>query len=309
MYAHGKLLLTGEYFVLDGALALAAPVRFGQSLTLDARTDNSPFEMRWQSRDEKGELWFESAWKIEDDQPILCSTNDQSIADRLQQLLSAIRGQNQSGLYQLFGADIHTQVDFPRDWGLGTSSTLVSLLAQLTEVDPYQLLTDTFGGSGYDIACATADGPILYQRTAEGVEVTDVAWKPTYRQHVFFVYLGQKQNSREGIRHYRELGGTQPTLIDQVSELTQAFLEATSLEEAQRIVQTHEAFISQVLQMEMVKDQRFSDFPGVVKSLGAWGGDFVMVLSDWPEKRVRAYFTERGCPVVFGFKEMLRLDR
>ena len=36
--AHGKLLLTGEYFVLDGALALALPCKLGQSMSIQ------PFE-------------------------------------------------------------------------------------------------------------------------------------------------------------------------------------------------------------------------------------------------------------------------
>ena len=66
--AHGKLLLTGEYFVLDGALALAMPVRFGQSMTMDIRTDNSPYEMRWVSQDEKGDPWFSGSWKMGDEQ-------------------------------------------------------------------------------------------------------------------------------------------------------------------------------------------------------------------------------------------------
>ena len=30
-------------------------------------------------------------------------------------------------------------------------------------MNPYILLFDTFGGSGYDIACAEAEGPVLYQ--------------------------------------------------------------------------------------------------------------------------------------------------
>ena len=33
-YSNGKLLLTGEYVVLDGAEALAVPTRFGQNLTV-----------------------------------------------------------------------------------------------------------------------------------------------------------------------------------------------------------------------------------------------------------------------------------
>ena len=225
----------------------------------------------------------------------------------MQQLFSAVLAQDAAGLNSLFGTNITTRVDFPREWGLGTSSTLVSLLAQQTGVNPYQLLADTFSGSGYDIACATAKGPILYQRlSGNEVAVSEAKWQATYQDHIYFTYQGHKQNSREGIRHYRELGGTQPTLIDQVTELTGAFLNAKKLEEAQDILREHEAFISNVLNMETVQNQRFADFPGLVKSLGAWGGDFVMVLSDWPAAQVKRYFTERGCPVVLSFAEMVR---
>ena len=33
-HSHGKLLITGEYLVLDGAMALAVPTKLGQSLTV-----------------------------------------------------------------------------------------------------------------------------------------------------------------------------------------------------------------------------------------------------------------------------------
>lgn len=302
--AHGKLLLTGEYFVLDGALALAMPVRFGQSMTMDIRTDNSPYEMRWVSQDEKGDTWFSSSWKMEDEQVQLCKASDEATGDRLLQLFRAIEKQDKTALQQLFGVDIYTRTDFPRNWGLGTSSTLVSLLAQSTKTNPYQLLADSFGGSGYDIACATAETPILYHRENGKAVVEAAHWQPSYTDHVYFAFLGQKQNSREGIRHYRELGGTQPTLIDQVTDLTNAFLDAHTLSEAQAVLEAHEDFISEVLQMPKVKEERFADFSGTVKSLGAWGGDFVMILSDWPEEKIRSYFKAQGCPVVFSFAEM-----
>ena len=83
-------------------------------------------------------------------------------------------------------------------------------------------------------------------------------------------------------------------------------MQAQQLAEAQAILREHEAFISNVLQMETVQDQRFADFPGAVKSLGAWGGDFVMILSDWPAEQVRHYFLERDCPIVLAYAEMVR---
>ncbi len=302
MRANGKLLLTGEYFVLDGALALAMPVRYGQDM--DVRPLPKPELLQWQSLDEKGQVWFSSSWKWDGTEITPLNVSDEAIGERLEQLFRAVHQQRPDGLKALWGNAVSTQADFPRDWGLGTSSTLVSLLSRYTNTDPYQLLEDTFGGSGYDIACASAQTPILYQRHGTKPMVKEASWMPSYTDHIFFAYLGQKQNSREGIRHYRELGGTQPTLIDQVTALTEDFLAASDMATAQDVLRAHEDFIAEVLQMDKVQDVRFSDFPGVVKSLGAWGGDFVMLLGKWPAHQMRSYLKDKGCPIVFSFNEL-----
>ena len=44
--SHGKLLLTSEYVVLDGAKALALPTKFGQSLSI---LPNNKGNISWQS--------------------------------------------------------------------------------------------------------------------------------------------------------------------------------------------------------------------------------------------------------------------
>ena len=54
-HSNGKLLLSGEYFVLDGAVALAIPTKFGQSLFV---RQNSEKQISWRSLDEKNEKWF-----------------------------------------------------------------------------------------------------------------------------------------------------------------------------------------------------------------------------------------------------------
>ena len=49
-YSNGKLLLTGEYAVLDGAKSLAIPVKYGQSLTaVETKTKT----ISWKSLDER----------------------------------------------------------------------------------------------------------------------------------------------------------------------------------------------------------------------------------------------------------------
>jgi hypothetical protein len=45
-YSNGKLLLTGEYVVLDGAEALALPTRFGQNLKVKQGVTQ---ELKWLS--------------------------------------------------------------------------------------------------------------------------------------------------------------------------------------------------------------------------------------------------------------------
>jgi len=40
-YSNGKLLLTGEYLVLEGATALAVPTKFGQDLKVEKIKEKS----------------------------------------------------------------------------------------------------------------------------------------------------------------------------------------------------------------------------------------------------------------------------
>ena len=56
-YSNGKLLLTAEYVVLDGALALALPSKFGQDLCL--KLIDNPFCV-WESFDSNNKQWFKA---------------------------------------------------------------------------------------------------------------------------------------------------------------------------------------------------------------------------------------------------------
>jgi hypothetical protein len=142
-HANGKLLLTGEYFILDGAVGLALPTKFGQSLSVEASAEKGIF---WKSIDHENKVWLEVQFS---ESLEIISTSNNGIAETLQNILLKSQISN-------LKSQITTILDFPNDWGLGSSSTLISLLAQYANVDPYELLAKTFGGSGYDIACATA---------------------------------------------------------------------------------------------------------------------------------------------------------
>jgi mevalonate kinase len=300
-YGHGKLLITGEYAVLDGATALAVPTRLGQRLRV---TEKESSKLRWESYDVRGKLWFKARFKLNsNDRWVVRKTSDKKIAERLEKILRAADRIGADVGEELEGVTVRTELEFPRKWGLGTSSTLIHCLARWWQIDPYRLLDKTFGGSGYDLACAAADGPICYRRTPDGPAVETTVWRPAYRDRLAFVYLGKKQNSREGIRRYRERP-KDLAWIDEITSLTEAFLGVDDLSEAQHLLRRHERTVASHLELPTVQSTLFADFPGVVKSLGAWGGDFVLALSNVDYAATRAYFRSRGYATVLRYEDL-----
>ena len=299
--AQGKLLLTGEYFVLDGALALATPVRFGQ--TLRAEPSKTPARLSWAGKNADGAAWFLAEFELPE-LDILTAT-DKKTAETLTSILKACRRQNPGFLVTDTGVKVLTSTDFPREWGLGTSSTLIAALARWAAVDPYTVLFDTLGGSGYDIACAYAEGPVTYRLEGQTPVVQAVTFCPAFAENLFFVYSGKKQDSREGIRRYRALAREHAALADEISELTLRFLAAAALADLESTIREHESLIGRALDLPRAKDLHFNDFWGEIKSLGAWGGDFVLATSDRPEAETRAYFSRRGFDTFLSWRDMV----
>lgn len=301
--ANGKLLLTGEYFVLDGALALAIPTRYGQTMSVGSGDSDM---LHWQSFAHDNRCWFRGSWRYSTTQQQLeiVEASDAELAARLTQLFATALALG-ARAEQLLGHRISTHLNFPRQWGLGSSSTLISLLAEWLRLDPYQLLGPTFGGSGYDLACARTQQPIFYRRVAGQPQAVPIPWHPAYAEWIHFVYLGSKQNSREGIAHYRSRK-PQPELTEQVSRLSFAFAAADTATAASAILQEHEKLVAEALDLPRLQSRYFADFPGLVKSLGAWGGDFAMAIQR-PETSLDplAYFNERGYSTVIPFVEMI----
>ena len=300
-YASGKLLLAGEYFVLDGATAFSLPTQLGQSLQVfaGAKADT----LIWQSLDHTGKVWLEVYFRLPDLQVI--KSTDQKMADRLQAMLSAARARNSSFLTTETSLLVQTRLEFARSWGLGSSSTLLHLLGQWSQTDPFQISDATLGGSGYDIATAGAKGAIWYRRKPTRW-FQDTTWNPTFQDQLYFVYLNQKMNSREGIRHYRQQVQDHPEWLPEADQRIRAMVEALDLVGFEKAVREHEAFTGQALQMQPVQERLFSDYWGTVKSLGAWGGDFVLVTSMETPAKTQAYFNDRGFEVFFPYKDLIK---
>ena len=304
-YSNGKLLLTGEYFVLDGAKSLAVPTTCGQDLIVEKIQEP---QLIWESYTNKGECWLEAIFELPKLRLTSATYDDNqdggkgSLAENLFEILLQIRQLNPSFLNSEQGFLVKTNLTFPKNWGLGTSSTLINNLAQWANVNPYQLLEKTFGGSGYDLACAQHNTPIFYTRNGINPIVEKVAFNPIFKDQLYFVYLNKKQNSREGIQRFKALKGNLIAEIAQISQLTDAFVACNNLIDFEKLLIEHEQIVSKTIQLKTVQETYFSDYFGKTKSLGAWGGDFILATGNSDSK---FYFNKKGFETVIPYTDLI----
>ena len=295
IYSSGKVLLTGEYVILDGALSLASPTKFGQHLKFEENQSNL---INWKSFNYDGNIWFECSIKNENLE--IKSTSSKKISNTLIKIINHIRDYNPSFLKEN-GSNILTNLTFDKNWGLGSSSTLISNLSKLSGVDPYMLNNKIFSGSGYDIACADSISPIVYQLNKDQKTIDEVSFKPSFYEKIYFIYLNNKQSSISEIENYNK-NRASDSIIKEISNITSTILQCNSIEEFNKLIESHELIISKLISKSTVKETLFKDFNGSIKSLGAWGGDMIMATSyDDPNK----YFREKGYSTILKFDELL----
>jgi len=287
--AHGKLLLTGEYAITQSARGIAMPTSFGQHLSVESH--QGPEHVLWEALDHENQQWFTAGF---DREGRILHSSSTAIAEKLQGFLAPVRNSNAWNA----PVRIQTKVDFPRLWGLGTSSTLCALLAQWAEIDAlsYRKL---HGGSGYDLACAQANAAISYALVDGEPEVLPVEL-PEVLQSVVFVYRGAKQQTDSSLK----LVGRKPfspAQCQEISRLSEGFLQANSLDELEAIIEEHELFIANHLGLERAIEGPFKGVYGQVKSLGGWGGDFVM-LTRFEENR--QWLETNGFNTIIPFETM-----
>jgi mevalonate kinase len=297
-YSNGKLLLTAEYLVLDGAKALALPTKFGQDLQIQ-KIETS--HLIWESYDENNLLWFSCIFDVSN-LIRLTENNNENIAKTLQQILLEAQKMDPSFLREKNGYHVKTKLNFPRNWGLGTSSTLINNIAQWAQIDAFKLLKNSFGGSGYDIACAQNDIAITYQIKSNKQIVTPINFDPDFKDQLYFVHLNKKQNSKEGIAHYKSMISNKIDYVKEITQLTNAVLSCSTILEFEMILSEHEKIIGSILQQKPVQKMLFSDYFGQTKSLGAWGGDFILATGN---KSTPNYFKKKGFPIVIPYQKMI----
>ena len=292
-------MLTGEYFVLDGAKSLSFPTKFGQKMIVKSTRGS---DLSWKSYDNEGNLWLESQISLYDFSAV--KTNDEDLSKGLQQYLKNAVRLNSEFLNNWNAFKVETHLEFPRNWGLGSSSTLISLLAEWADVNPFLLHFKVSDGSGYDVACAGADAPIIYTLQDDSLHYEEVDFNDALKKKMYFVHLNEKQSSAEAVKYYFKKVKSKKSIAKDITAITDEVLAATNLSTLEELLNKHEDIVAKAMDMPTVKSQRFSDYWGTVKSLGAWGGDFVMATSDKSPADTKKYFASKGFNTVLPFSEM-----
>ena len=318
--SNGKFLLTGEYLVLKGATALALPLKKGQSLDVEILDSNEGIihwdafykstaqvqssEFRVQSSNYH---WFSAV--LDKNDFSIRSTDDKEKAERLSDILSKTKSLNGNIFTEPQDYKFTTLLDFDPQWGLGSSSTLINNVAEWAEINPYKLLDSTFKGSGYDIACAKSNHPIFFKLmkndpNAISQNIETANFDPIFKDNLYFVYHGHKQSSANEIKAFLSKDKNYESEIKSISEISRVLPEIETLSDFCYFIKIHEEITASCLEQKRLK-KYFNDFEGEIKSLGAWGGDFFLVATEWDEEKVKKYFDSKDLDIVFKYNDIV----
>jgi len=296
-YSNGKLFILGEYYVLEGAKVFALPTKFGQYLSVFPLKTKT---LSWKSYDADGSVWYNDEIAVSD-----IISNNQSSDDKVRNTLIDILHQAHlmnPSILENNGFLVETKLTFLRNWGLGTSSTLINNIAQWFQIDAFKLLQKSFGGSGFDIACAQNNTPVTYQVVNSEPVVEQVNFNPSFKDQIYFVYLNKKRDSKDAIANFRKKQKNLSEEIKQVSQMTNELLEIQDLKIFMAFFKTYEQNLGEILETPTIQKELFPDFNGLVKSLGGWGGDFVMVAS---VHNPTEYFKNKGYNIIIPYNDMI----
>ncbi|MCB0805725.1 MAG: hypothetical protein KDC05_07985 [Bacteroidales bacterium] len=300
-YSRGKLLISGEYLVLKGATSLAVPLTKGQTMKVDETAGEGL--LRWRSC-EMGKEWFTLLMRNRFFE--IVETTDIGVAETLIGWLKAAKRLNPGFLDQTINYSVDTDLQFYREWGFGSSSSLLANLAEWSGTDPFKLSRKATKGSGYDVIAARKNEPFYFKLEKEGFVAENALFRPLFRNRLYFVYLGQKQNSQTSVEGFLEKRKQYRPEKRMISELSRLLAEAPSLKDFEYYMNEHNIIMSAVLKTPDLKSDRFADLNGEIKPLGAWGGDFAMMTWNEEPEQISTFLHNKGISTYFTFDELIK---
>ena len=295
--SHGKLMITGEYFVLHGAKSLLLPTKFYQDMTVSRLNEGS--SILWESYDQNNSKWFSAKFNLPD---LAIQGEETKEKIFLKKILDFIVKKNPKSFENNSGINIKTRMDFNRSWGLGSSAILINNLSSYFGLDPFEVSKNVTNSSGADIASTKISKPIIFSVNDKKPYYKEVNFNPPFLKNLLFVFLNKKQSSEKEVEKFKKIR-VEDDEIRIISKITNQILNCKKIDDFNDLIEKHESIISSKIKKETVKNLLFKDFNGSIKSLGAWGGDFVLACG---QNNLKKYFKNKGFGISFSFNEMLK---
>ena len=294
-YSCGKLLITAEYLVLKGAKGLAMPTKYGQKLSIKK---NRKKYIAWEAYTCDNEKWIDCKFDL--NFKLLKSKKTKTeFVYSLSKLLKNINLLSPGFAGE--GLNISTNLEFKRNWGLGSSSTLINNVSNWLNINPYELLKKTYNGSGYDIAVANSKKSIFFQKKGDTNEITPARFSPPFKDNLFFIHLNKKVNSQKEVTKFLNQKNEYKDDILKINSLGEMLVKEKNQKIFNEMVKEHEEIISKIISKKPIQKVIFKDFCGQIKSLGSWGGDFILASGDTETPN---YFSKKGYNIIIPFSEM-----
>ena len=298
--SNGKILLCSEYLVLEGAKAIALPSKLTQDLQV-SKCENKIIE--WQSFDENNDLWFEEKFYFSGSD-LKYESKKNKTSEKILILFKYLL--KTKDVNDILGNKFLTKLNFKREWGLGTSSTFVNNLAKWAKTDPYKLLFSAFNGSGYDIACCDVKNPILFQKKQNSISIENIIFNPPFIENLYLVHLEKKQNTQTSIINYFNVKSDRKQLIEKINLIAEEIIKSKDLNQFEDLIVEHENIIASATSQEPIHQSVFSTYSqGKIKSLGAWGGDFILVTS---KNNDLSFFKNKGYNTILKLSDLVYIN-
>ena len=298
--SNGKILLCSEYLVLEGAKAIALPSKLTQDLQITSCEDKI---IEWQSFDDNNNLWYEEKFYF-NGRDLKYDRKKNKTSEKILLLFKYLL--KTKNVEDILGNKFLTKLNFKREWGLGTSSTFVNNLAKWANTDPYELLFSAFNGSGYDIACCDVKNPILFQKKQNSINIENISFNPPFIENLYLIFLEKKQNTQVSIKNYFNIKSDRKHFLERINFIAEEIIKCKDLNQFEDLIVEHENIIASATLQEPIHQSFFSAYSeGKIKSLGAWGGDFILVTS---KNNDLGYFKNKGYNTILKLSDLVYIN-
>jgi len=299
--APGKVMLCGEYFVLWGASALAFPARHRQFLNVFYQPEKQTHS--WITR-----VGEEIIFSCEIDKSSLEVQNIRGSLDSakyIESLIKAVLQINPEAFSHSYRFE--TLLTFRPEWGLGSSSSLIVNMARFADVDPFALHRMISRGSGYDVACALFEKPLLF-KNPEKPEISFPEINYNFIECLHFLPLNIKKDSQKAVKDILSKQ-ISPQALAIASKLSESLSQVNDFNLFTNLLNEYVHLVEKQLGLSNPAKELFRGFQGTIKPLGAWGGDLMLVASQEKENYIKDYFGAKGFKTIIKWHDIIELPQ